>query len=117
MNRQDPFPSGVGFSYPGVEREKWVYGTREFLVRRVCGALSQLAEAEVTQSRTAAATGCAERSYTLADAPERETDELGRLYMLLVGGGNSHTATLRREAEEVAITLIPATDHQRNPSR
>ncbi len=89
-----------------------MYGTREFLARRVRGALLQQAEAEASQGRAGAAAGYAERAYSLAGAPELEPEEIERFYALLLGGGSPHATLLRREAGEVGIVLTPVTNAQ-----
>jgi len=101
-----PFLSTLGFSL-GEELEEWVYGTREFLARSVRGALLRLAEEEAAGGHPASAASRAERAYKLPGAPELEPEEIEGVYALLVQGGSPRAAELKREAEEVGITLAP----------
>lgn len=101
------FLEGVHLADLGLELEEWIYTTREFLAKRVRACYLEFAESHPTKGHREGAVVYAERAYLLAGAPALEPEEIERLYALLIGTRSAHAARLRREAEDLGLTLSP----------
>ena len=89
----------------GEELEEWVYGTREYIARRVRTALIELGEAAASQGQVAEAGQRAERAYHLRGAPAPDPEDFQRLYNLLQAGSSPLAVEVRKEAESFGIEL------------
>ena len=94
---QGPFLEGVDPGVAGVEVEEWIYGTREALGSRARQALLDLAENRAGDGEFKLGAELAQRAYLLPGAPEPESEELERLFMLLRAGEHPEAYEVRKE--------------------
>jgi predicted ATPase len=100
-----PFLEGANLTDLGAELEEWVYGTREYLAKRVREAYLSSAESSLLEGHAGSARTYAGNAYRLRSAPALEPEEIERLHTLFVAVRSPLAAAIRREAEEVGLTL------------
>ncbi len=96
-----------GFVLPdwSSELEEWVYATRESIAAQVRGALLREAEKIATTGDFESATARAEAAYKVQGAKVAETEELERLYAILMAGDSILATEVRAEAKEFSLEL------------
>ncbi|MEX2542164.1 MAG: AAA family ATPase [Trueperaceae bacterium] len=99
-----PFVEGLGTALFG-ELEEWVYATREYLAKRVRGALLHLAEAALARGEREPAARHCRWAYTLTEASEPEPHDLNRLYRLFQAVGDGRAAEVREDAARFGIDV------------
>ena len=99
------FLDGASTAEWGLELEEWVLTTREFLAARVVEAHLRLAEEAQAFAETAVAEDHAIAARNLPGAALAEPDTLLRLHDLFVGIGHPLASDLRREADDLGLSL------------
>ncbi|MVN88248.1 tetratricopeptide repeat protein [Deinococcus sp. HMF7620] len=100
-----PFLTGTRLQDLGVELEEWMYATREYLARRVRGALLTLAERTAGRGEISEAGALAERAAWLPGAPEPEAEDYQRLGLLLTAARSTRLGRLRQQASDFGLSL------------
>ena len=95
-----------------MELEDWVYGTRDFIARRVQEALVRLAEQDAAKGLFAEAARRAEAAHELGSAIA-DPDLLQRLHTLLLACGSLRAGELREEAQGFDLPLAMSAEEAR----
>lgn len=99
-----PFLEGLGTQL-SLELEEWVYATREYLAKRVRGALLHLAETALARGEIEQASNHSRRAYALTGSAEPEPHDLTRLYRLFQSVGDPREADVRAEAARFGVDV------------
>lgn len=101
---EGPFLDGLDLPAHGAELEEWLNVQREHLAGRALRALLEEAEARAAEGRIAAAADLAESAARLRWT-DPDPDELERMHALLAAAGRAFADHVRRQAEELGLTL------------
>ena len=94
---QGGFLEGIDTSQSGIEVEEWIYEKREHFASLARYALICSAEEKAKQQHFSQAAQEATKAYHLRYAPEPETEDLKRLYLLLQADQHPTAQTFKKK--------------------
>ncbi|MDZ7801468.1 MAG: tetratricopeptide repeat protein [Trueperaceae bacterium] len=101
------FLDGSGLPPLGTELESWILQRREGLAGRIRTLVVDGAEGEAAAGRYRNGVGLAERARRIAGAPPAPPELLERLHAVLVAGDSDEARSVRDEAAEFGLELVP----------
>lgn len=101
------FLEGIALPALGAELEAWVLQRRERLASRVRTLVVDGAEGEAATGRYRGGAGLAEHARQIAGAPPATPELLARMHAVLVAGDSAEARTVRDEAAEFGLELVP----------